>query len=215
MRSISLFLVTIAVLGCVNLSFADDMQHWNDDIIRAKINPRWEAEIYNRSRWRQAIFDETFQNCIQIGARYKFSKKFNILAAYRYDIQDKGSYYEFENRFLLNLSYSLPSFYEFSPKLSQRTELRYFTRGSEDHVRVRGRLDISRNFIALKHKFTPAVGYEIFWDDIAKEINRGRLYIGISSPINEMFAVRVTWIRQFDKNKDDLDILNTGFNMYF
>ncbi len=215
MKYLILLIVSIMMLVCTSQSYAGGTQHWNDTIIRAGINPRWEAEIYERSRWRNIAFDETFQNCLQLGARYKFSAKFNLLAGYRYDIQDRGGYYEFENRFLLNFSYSLPLLYNIMPKLSQRTELRYFTRASEDHIRLRGKLELSRKLAVLGHKIMPYLAYEIFWDDDARELNRQRLYAGITGPICDKFSIRITWIRQFDKDRDNLDILNSGLNMYF
>lgn len=215
MKRLIFTVMLLVITGLYYDAYASSLEHWNTSVIRAKINSRFEFEIYNRSRWRELVFNETYQNCIQPGIRYKLIDNFKILLAYRYDVQDKGVYYEFENRFLVDFNYSLPKFLTLSHSLSQRTELRYFTRSSTDHVRIRFKYGFSRGFAIQKQEIKPSLAYEVFWDDSAEEINRQRVYAAISTPISRWCFVQLTLISQYDNGRDDLYIFNSSLTMNF
>lgn len=208
------FLLLI-VLIAANIQAADNLQHWHDNRAVIKISPRISFDIYNRSRWQDFPFTTTFQTCIQGGLIYKLTPRLSSLLAYRYEMANKTGYYEFENRFMLEFACKLPALKSFDLGLAQRTELRYFTRSTPDHIRLRGSGIISRKVIIYGQQFAPSVTGEIFWDDNADEINRFRLYIGSNYTLSRHFSVKLFWIRQFDKDKPDIDIIDTGVSLSY
>ena len=206
-------LVAMAILFSFNSIYADNSQHWNDLVITGKLSPRVGIEIYNRSRWYDIPFTETFQTCLQGGLKYKINPQLTTLLAYRYDMLNKIGYYEFENRFLLQFSYKMPFRNICDIDLAQRTELRYFTRSTKDQVRLRVISTISRKLVIYGLPVKPSIAGEFFWDDVAEEINRTRLYTGFSFDIKPRYSFKLIWIHQTDKDKPDTEILDTGFTI--
>jgi hypothetical protein len=135
------------------------------------------------------------------------------MIAYRFAIFSTSTRSGTENRFLANLSYKLPGFLNISQSISQRTELRYFNKIIDDHLRIRLRYILSRRLDIANKKFVPNLSYELFWDDIANQINRQRVYAGISTEISSIFVIRLNIIGQYDNGRKSIYILNTGLNM--
>ncbi len=177
-----------------------------------KLNPETSFEIYNRTKFREAPFNETYLTGIQPGLSRKLVNNLIALLAYRYEINNKKKYYEFENRFLLQFTYKMPLRRQFALQLAQRTEARYFTRQTADNLRLRARLDLSKKLAIYGHHFAPYLAGELFYDTNAHNINRERIYLGTLYNINPRYAIRLGWIGQKDEGKDLLDILNTGMN---
>lgn len=207
--------ILLTALVSANIWAADNSQHWHDNRAMININPRLSLDIYNRNRWRDFPFATTFQTCVQGGLVYKLTPEISSLLAYRYDMANKTGYYEFENRFLLEFAFKLPLIKQFAFGLTQRTELRYFTRSTPDNVRLRFAGNISRKVTAYGLKFTPSLTGELFWDDQADEINRFRLYVGSGYTISQHYSVKLIYIREFNKTRPDLDIIDTGFNIVY
>jgi hypothetical protein len=193
--------------------YADNSQHWNDLVITGKLSPRVGIEIYNRTRWHDIPFTETFQTCLQGGLKYKINPQLTAHLAYRYDMLNRIGYYEFENRFLLQFSYKMPFRNICDIDLAQRTELRYFTRSTKDQIRLRVISTISRKFVIYGLTVRPSIAGEFFWDDVADEINRTRFYTGFSFDIKPRYTFKLIWIHQTDKNKPDTEILDTGLTI--
>jgi hypothetical protein len=206
-------LTAIAILFLIIPVYATNSQHWNDLVIAGKLSPRVSLEIYNRTRWHDIPFTETFQTCLQGGLKYKIDPRMSALFAYRYDMLNKVGYYEFENRFLLQFAYKMPVQNICDLELAQRTELRYFTRSTEDHIRLRVISTFSRKFTVYGLPVKPSIAGELFWDDIADEINRSRLYTGFSFDIKPRYTFKLIWIHQTDKDKSDTEIFDTGLTI--
>jgi hypothetical protein len=209
---IAILTLVAALVGMGAIAFADTWENWNDMNCSIKLNPGTSFDIYNRTKFREAPFTETYLTGIQAGLSRKFIKNLNILFAYRYEINNKKRYYEFENRFLLQYTYKISLKHQFSLQLAQRTETRYFTRQTADNVRFRANLNISKKMKIRRLNFAPYLAGELFYDTNAHQINRERIYLGTLYNINSRYAIRLGWIGQKDTGKDLLDILNTGVN---
>lgn len=208
-----IFLTAILMLMPAQLSQAAITQNWNDTQINLKWRDNLSLLLYNRVKFSAVLFDKAYTTAFQIGPVYRLSRNFTVAAAYRYDVVNKTGYYEFENRFFLQYSLRLTAPKYGTLNLTQRSEIRYFTRRTEDHIRLRLRASLSRNLTLSGKKFTPYCDGELFFDDIDKKINRFRLYFGSLLKISERASLRLGWIRQFDEGAPDFDILNTGFNI--
>lgn len=209
---ITILAASAVLVAWANIAWADTWENWNDMSCSIKLNPETSFEIYNRTKFREAPFNETYLTGIQPGLSRKLVNNLIALLAYRYEINNKKKYYEFENRFLLQFTYKMPLRRQFALQLAQRTEARYFTRQTADNLRLRARLDLSKKLAIYGHHFAPYLAGELFYDTNAHNINRERIYLGTLYNINPRYAIRLGWIGQKDEGKDLLDILNTGMN---
>jgi hypothetical protein len=194
MGKITILAVLAVLLAWANIAWADTWENWNDMSCSIKLNPETSFDIYNRTKFREALFTETYLTGIQPGLNRKFIKN------------------EFENRFLLQFTYKMTLRHQFALQLAQRTEARYFTRQTADNLRLRARIDFSKKLAIHGHNFAPYLAGELFYDTNAHNINRQRIYLGTLYNINPRYAIRLGWIGQKDEGKDLLDILNTGMN---
>jgi hypothetical protein len=211
-----------AILIIQSAAFSKTWENWNDMSCAIKLDQKTSFEIYNRTKFQKALFTKTYLTGIQAGLSRRIDANLIALLAYRYEINNKIKYYEFENRFLLQFSYKIPIKKYFIMQIAQRTELRYFTRTTHDNVRLRASLNISRKFPIHKQVIAPYLTGELFYNTYNNKsnsndnkLNRKRIYLGILYNLNNKYAIKLGWIRQLDKGKDALDILNTGMNLSF
>jgi len=212
-NGIIILLIGTLVLFPIKNPRAAETQHWNDSQLNLKWRNNLSLLLYNRLKFSEVLIEEAYTTAFQLGPVYKLSRTFTISAAYRYDVINRHGYYEFENRFFLQYSLRLAAPRYGALDISQRSELRYFTRRTEDHIRLRLRASLSRNMKLGRMKITPYCDGEIFFDDIDDKINRFRLYFGALLDLGDQIALKLGWIKQFDEASPDIDILNTGFNI--
>jgi len=72
---------------------------------------------------------------------------------------------------------------------------------------------MSRNVGGLLHRRASFyIMPEIFYDDINDEISRFRLYSGFDIRLKANISLKIGYILQNDKDKDDIHLFNTGLS---
>jgi hypothetical protein len=208
-----IILTLLAILAShAGKAFPDTWENWNDMSCAIRLTRKTSFDIYNRTKFRKTVFEHTYLTGIQPGLNRRLGKNFYSLLAYRYEINNKKKYYEFENRFLLQFAWRISLNHQIAMQLAQRIESRHFTRQTADNLRLRARIDFSKKSTVGKIVFTPYLAGELFYDTNAHDINRQRIYLGTMCNFSPRYAVRLGWIGQKDRGKEFLDILNTGMN---
>jgi hypothetical protein len=205
----------MVLLIAQNTASSRAWENWNDMSCALKLNAKTSLEIYNRTKFRKTPLREAYLTGIQGGFSRKIDAGLATLAAYRYETNNKKKYYEFENRFLLQFSYKRQIEGKFELLLTQRTELRFFTAGTHDNVRLRASSGVSRKLAIHGRSLAPYVTGELFYDTNAHQINRERIYGGMLFALGGNSALKLGWVGQFDEGTGRLDILNSGLNLSF
>jgi hypothetical protein len=197
-------------------SFAADWENWNDINVSFKLNKNAGFRCYSRTKFYDFPLTDYYTFANRVGISYKILSRFSAFVSYRYDINKKIGYKEYESRYSLQLAYKskLPGAVNIT--LSQTTEIRYFSKNTRDHTRYRFRLDLDKKFkTAVDEALVPYIGPEIFYDDIQHRLFRFRLYAGLKFVVKEKFSIRIGYIFQNDNEKPDINIANTGFDFSF
>jgi hypothetical protein len=119
---------------------------------------------------------------------------------------------EYEHRYSLQLDYKRKA-RGINATLTQISELRYFTQATREHIRLRLRLNVSKNIGSIgKRRTATYIMPEIFYDDIENEIFRFRFYSGLEIEIQNNISLKIGYILQNEKDKDDIHLFNTGLS---
>ena len=206
------FLVSFFIFCFQSLSNGDNSEHWNDLNLSRKIGRATSISLSNRTKFNDIPFNDVYITSLKLGPGYNTGWNLTITPSYRIDWIDKKDKDEYENRYSLQLDYKR-TVRGINTTLTQISELRYFTQALRDHIRLRLRLNMSRNVGGLLHRRASFyIMPEIFYDDINDEISRFRLYSGFDIRLKANISLKIGYILQNDKDKDDIHLFNTGLS---
>ena len=137
----------------------------------------------------------------QLGVGFNFflNKYFSLSPAYRYiKGQPPGRFHTKEDRFFLDLTGRLPLGEAFV--LSDRNRGEFRRINGIDSGRYRNRLQIERSFKINKHKVTPYLADEVFYNGLFHSWNRNRIYAGVRVPIAKRLGVDGYFLEQNDSH---------------
>ena len=206
-------LLIILILSIVSPpAYGDNSEHWNDIGLSRQISSRFTVSLSNRSKFIDIPFNDIYNATAKLGIGIKAGRDFTISPSYRIDWIEKAVNDEYEHRYCLQFDYK-KTLSNITLTLTQITELRYFTKASKDHVRLRLRMNVSKSIGKIAN--LPSSAYmtpEIFYDDNNDDFSRLRLYSGFDFTLRESVSLRIGYIFQNEKGKPVIHILNSGLN---
>jgi hypothetical protein len=194
-------------------SCAADSEHWNDMGISHKFNKDISLAFSNRLKFEDIPCSNIYIASGKLGWGYATEWNLTVTPSYRIDWIDRKAKEAYEHRYSLQFDYKIPT-RGIKTTITQITELRYFTESSEDHVRLRLRMNMSKD-IGKPGNF-PMTFYvmpEIFYDDISDEISRLRIYAGFDIKLRNDLSLRLGYILQNEKDRPDVHLFNTGLSL--
>jgi hypothetical protein len=195
-----------------SISYGDNSEHWNDLNLSRKIGKATSLSLSNRTKFNDIPFNDVYIASLKLGLGYSARWNLTITPSYRIDWIDRKEKDEYENRYSLQLDYK-KTVRGINTTLTQISELRYFTQATRDHIRLRFRLNMSRNIgTVLNRRASFYIMPEIFYDDIKNEIFRFRLYSGFDIRLKDNISLKIGYILQNEKDKDDIHLFNTGIS---
>ncbi|UCC80570.1 MAG: DUF2490 domain-containing protein [Candidatus Zixiibacteriota bacterium] len=204
------FLVFLVSLFLPSYSYGDNSEHWNDLYLSRKIGRATSLSLASRTKFNDIPFDDVYIVSLKLGSGYGTGWNLTITPSYRIDWIDKKDKDEYENRYSLQLDYR-KTVRGINTTFTQISELRYFTQATRDHIRLRFRLNMSRNIgTMLNRRASFYIMPEIFYDDIKNEIFRFRFYSGFNIALKDNISLKIGYILQNEKDKDDIHLFNTG-----
>ncbi|UCE67840.1 MAG: DUF2490 domain-containing protein [Candidatus Zixiibacteriota bacterium] len=195
-----------------SMSYGDNSEHWNDFKLSHKIGENMSAFLSNRTKFKDIPFNDVYITSLKLGSGYSAKWNLTVTPSYRIDWIDRQDKDEYEHRYSLQLDYKR-AVHGINATLTQISELRYFTKATKDHIRLRLRLNMSKNIGAIAKRRTAFyLMPEIFYDDIKNDIFRFRLYSGFDIRLKENISLKIGYILQNEKDKPDVHLFNTGLS---
>jgi hypothetical protein len=195
---------------------ADDGQGWLNNSLTFKIDSRFSLKFANERRCNEVTYTDPYLLNWQGGIVYNLSKKLYVSFMYKREDTKKTTYVQHENRYNLETGWKTSLSKKTVFDIRFRIEIREYEEGkAEDHLRVRLRLRIKSKMKVGQLEVEPFIALEPFADTRTDDLNQYRFYAGFIFPMGKNVGFVVNYIRQGTKNKESLNILNTGFEFKF
>lgn len=209
-------IVLILLLSFVALS-ADD-QGWINNSMTLKLGEKSNIsfKLTNEIRYHELTYMNPFLHNWQGGFVFKLKNNFYLAAAYKRENEQKTDFILFENRFTIEGGWKIKLTEKLSFDVRFRNEIRRFDKElSENHLRFRMRFRVKGSQKIGEITFKPFIGIEPFADNKVNEVFRYRFYLGTGVALTEHVGWVVNYIKQGTKDKESLDVINTGLELQF
>lgn len=211
-----LFLIIIGISGLLISPppVLGDDQGWLNHGMTFNVHSRVNLKFTTETRYHELTFMDSFLKNWQGGILYNFSDSLYGGILYKRENEQKKDSLTNENRVTLEAGWKI--------KLSQsttfdsrfRTEIRSYEEPDiENHLRFRLRFRLKTKTTIGKLALNPFIGIEPFGDTKVGSINRYRFYLGTVFPLSKKIEWVVNYIRQGTRDKETLNIINTGFEI--
>jgi len=210
------WVIVILILTLGTPTFANDAQGWINNSLSLKIDDTFSLKFGNEIRHHQVTFKDGFLYNWQGGIAVNLSKKLYLAVSYKREDTQKSSFLLHENRYVFEGGWKTKLGKKFDFDCRFLAEIRSFEAdGEENHLRFRLRLRLKTNITLGQLQFNPFIAIEPFADTKDDEINRYRFYVGTVFPLSKNVGWVVNYIRQGTRDKETIDILNTGLDIKF
>jgi len=177
-RSVVILLIAFALFNGYSYAFEDgDFQFWNSNSISWKVNENWKVNLEEEFRYGDDASDFYYQHS-DIGVAYSgMAKWLEVGINYRQIFEEDDGEWEYENRPHANVTLKL-DYIGFN--MSARSRFEYRDAENDDTKwRYRNKFGIKLpKFSSLEIR--PYIADEFFVDLEQDDLNRNRLYTGVS-----------------------------------
>lgn len=216
----TLSIVLSVVFFCLDLFAFDDedWQWWNTETISVKLKDEWNVNIEEEFRYGDDM-SNFYYNHTDIGATYSgLADWFDLGINYRHIYEEKSSKWKKEHRPHINgtLKWKLQDF-----SFSNRGRLEYREREDAEEVwQYRNKISAKPPISLTKYKVQPYIADELFFDSDSKELNRNRIYSGVSFNIFKGLKGEMYYMLQRSKSSStgkwsDYNVLGTKLKVAF
>lgn len=191
-----------------------DCQHWNRESIEGNISKSLKAKIDVEFRFGENC-SELYHQYSELGLSYQCSGWFDLGLNYRQIYEKKGDAWRQENRPHINATFKW-GWSDF--KFEDRSRLEYRIReGKDDIFRYRNKLTLKLPKVS-RFKIQPYLAEEPFYDFDAQEVNKNRVYMGVS--FKAVKNLKAGLFYMFEANKKNhswtnINVLGTTFKCGF
>ncbi len=193
-----------------------DSQGWLNNSLTFKINPKFSLRLSNETRCNELTYTDPYLKNWQGGIVYNPGKNLYVSFLYKREDTKKTSYILHENRFNLESGWKLNLSKKVAFDIRFRIEIRRYEDDlAKDHLRFRLRVRVKTKMKIGQLELEPFIAMEPFADTIVDEIFRYRFYAGFVFPMGKHAGFVINYIRQGTKNKESINILNTGVELKF
>jgi len=209
--------VVVLLLLAVSPLAADD-QGWINNSMTVKLGDtsNLSFKITNEIRYHELTFMNPFLHNFQSGFVLKLKKNFSLGAYYKRENEVKTDYTLTENRFTFDAGWKMKVSSRCNFDVRLRNEIRRFDNElSKNHLRFRLRLRLKSSMDVGAVIFKPFIGIEPFADNKVKEVFRYRFYLGSGVTLTEHVDWVVNYVQQGTRDKETIDIINTGIDLKF
>ena len=196
----------------------EDWQYWATANISTKLSDKWKANIEEESR-RGDDMSNPYYNHTDVGFSYSgLTDWFDFSVNYRHIREEKSNDWKTEYRPHVNGTVKW-KFLDFL--FSDRSRFEFREREDSDEVwQYRNKLSVKPSISFTKYKLQPYVADETFFDSDSKELNRNRLYSGLSFNISEQLKGDIYYLWQRSKSSSsgkwtDYNVVGTKFKILF
>jgi hypothetical protein len=212
---LKLLLVPLALILFSSLVMGEN-QAWLNNSMSYKLNAKWTLKFTNETRYYELTYMDPFLKNWQTGLQYGLFKNGYVAVLYKRENTKKTSYNLAENRVTLETGWKTNLGKSLNFDIRFRTEIRGFEKDlAENHLRFRLRFRFRTKMKIGKLQLKPFIGIEPFADTIKDKIFRYRFYAGSVFPLTKNVEWVLNFIRQGTKDKDTIDIINTGVSLKF
>lgn len=217
MRKILFLTAFFLIFAGYSFAFDDgDFQYWNNESFSWKLNKYWKATLEEEFRFGDGGSDFYYQYT-DAGVYYSgLASWLDVGFNYRHILEESKSSWKHENRPHLNatIKFNLAGF-----DLINRGRVEYRNREDKSDLwQYRNKFTVQLPFKLTRLEIQPYIADEIFVDFDIEELNRNRLYSGVSLKIFKNLKAEIYYLWQSDKKKgkwSDLNILGTKLKFSF
>ena len=219
MKKIVLVFIAMIFSCGTCLAFDDgDWQYWNTEDISVKLSDKWKANLEQEFRWGDDM-SNPYYNHTDVGIVYSsLADWFDLGFNYRHINEEKSGGWKREHRPHLNGTIKW-KWQDFS--FSNRGRLEYRERQDSDEAwQYRNKLSIKPPIALTKYKISPYIADETFFDSDSQELNRNRLYAGLSFQIFKHLKAEAYYLWQRFKSSSsgkwtDYNVIGTKLKLPF
>jgi len=215
-----ILIVGIIAFFCSDaLAFDDeDWQYWGTASVSYEISDEWKLDLEEEARWGDDMRNP-YYNHTDVGAVYSgLADWFDLGINYRYINEEKSNEWKKEHRPHVNgtVKWKLCDF-----SFSNRSRFEFREREDSDEVwQYRNKLSLKSLLNLTKYKIQPYIADETFFDSDLKELNRNRLYSGLSFNIFKNLKGDVYYLWQRSKSSSsgkwtDVNAVGTKLKISF
>ncbi|MFC1667685.1 DUF2490 domain-containing protein [Candidatus Omnitrophota bacterium] len=212
-------LALIAPFSRTCLAFDDeDWQYWATVKVSTKLSDEWKAGIEEEFR-RGDDMSNPYYNHADVGFSYSgLADWFVFSLNYRHIKEEKSNDWKTEYRPHLNGTIKW-EWQDFS--FSNRSRFEFRERQDADEVwQYRNKISAKFPISFTKHKIQPYIADETFFDSDSKELNRNRLYSGLSFKIFKSLKGDIFYLWQRSKSSSsgkwtDYNVVGTKLKLTF
>ncbi|NQT75571.1 MAG: DUF2490 domain-containing protein [Candidatus Omnitrophica bacterium] len=215
-----ILIVEIIAFFCSDaLAFDDeDWQYWGTVNASCKISEGWKLDLEEEARWGDDMHNP-YYNHTDAGFAYSgLADWFDLSLNYRHIKEEKSNDWKTEYRPHVNgtIKWKL---WDFS--FSDRSRFEFRERQDSDEVwQYRNKLSLKPPLSLTKYKIQPYIADETFFDSDSKELNRNRLYSGISFNIFKQLKGDIYYLWQRSKSSSsgkwtDINAVGTKLKISF
>ena len=217
-KILPVFIIMIFSSGTCFAFDDEDWQYWNTENVSYKISDEWKAGLEQEFRWGDDM-SNPYYNHTDVGITYSgLTDWFDLGFNYRYINEEKSNEWKREHRPHINgtIKWKLKDF-----SFSNRGRLEYREREDSDEAwQCRNKLSIKPPILLTKYKISPYIADETFFDSDSQELNRNRLYTGLSFQIFKSLKAETYYLWQRSKSSSsgkwtDYNIAGTKLKLSF
>ncbi len=178
-----------------NFLFAEaDQEYWNYLETSATLKNNCEIKLFSEFRFRDDM--ENHYNFLGFGIRKKINSWISISESYKHIFFKKENEWKQEYRPYFDLKL-IKQFNKCN--LSNRSRIELRLKSDDNSLRYRNKVGFKlTNYFS---NLQPSIYEEIFYDFKVNELNKNRIYLGLSFPIIYDFSGNIYYL--FESNKKD------------
>lgn len=191
-----------------------DSQGWITNSLSYKFGSRLTIVLSNEMRFETPGFSDRYLYYLRGMIAYRMGGGFYAAAGYHLEKTETLQFTLEENRFVVDVGWNKRFAGKFHLGVRLRAENRSYDADlAEEHFRFRLKVKLSTHMNLGVLKIRPFIAVEPFGDTEDKEINRYRVYAGAVFPVIRNVGIVLGYIRQTTKNRETLNVFNTGLKI--
>ena len=190
-------------------------QGWLNKSATFTLSPQWNLKLTQETRAFDVTYADPYLHNLQAGIVYKLPQ--NLYAALLYK-REHVAYDDIsldENRTTIEGGWKTGVIENLDFDVRARTEIRRFNLEDSNHTRFRLRLRLKYTTSIGSLKIKPFIATETFGKDKFYTVQKNRLYLGTIFPLSKNVEMVVNYIWLNARDKEDIHIINTGFDLKF
>ena len=206
------FLNLVSLLVLAQFCRASDWEYWSHYEVKVPVRERIDFQVKPEIRFKENM-THLHLGLSDFGLDWKLKDWLIVAPYYRYLQYEKNEEWKIEHRPHLNLTFVWKAL---TLKFSDRSRLVYRIKEGKNSFRFRNKFTVKFPKLT-EFKIQPYLADEIFYDFEVNELNKNRVYVGLSFGLIKNLQGSLYYILQSSKKTDweNINVLGTTLKYCF